>query len=110
MLDFTNFRDHPSDKKLEVFHFFSLEQADCFESYLEQYSVIFERTIEEHESKEVYLFCTKRHQSKLAHRCNHLTAAKYRKPFISDLFFRYFVIIISVAAVGLAIMGYFFSK
>lgn len=104
MLSFVNFQDHPTNNNKKVFFFRTPEHAQHFEYLLVEEKVIFEKQIDKEGDLTIY-YGVKTSDFKIAKKLNYLTIGKYRKPFISDVFFRYFVIVLSIIVLSVAIIG-----
>lgn len=105
--ELTNYRKHPSDPKYYVFTFNVVEKANFFENLLIEHKMWFEKFIEEDQTK-VY-FGIHRNDFKQALKLNHLTTARYKKPFVPNKYFRWFMIFLSASLIILAIYGYLIS-
>ncbi len=104
MLTLINFQDHPTNRNKKVFFFKDEIQARYFEELLLTEKVDFEKQIDEKGDQTIY-FGVKIADFKTAKRLNYLTIGHFRKPFIPDIFLRYFIIIISLLVLTLAITG-----
>jgi hypothetical protein len=104
----TNYYEHAGDNRYYVFEFSSDELANEFETLLSARNVVFERHFDAEESRNV-LFGIHRDRLRDAMWCNNMVYAKHRKPFISNTFFRWFVLLFTVALIALAVVGYFKS-
>lgn len=105
MINFSNFRDHPSDHRYKVFQFHNKERANYFEDLLKKEGIWFERADETEEGRQVFFFGVKRLDFKLANKLNYLVSAKYRKPFMPNKMFRILVVGLSLLAIAIAIAG-----
>lgn len=106
-LDFTNYRNHPSNKSYTVFFFKSIEQGDYFEALLRSHNVWFERYNEDElENKRKVLFAVNNSDVKAVLKLNNLAIGKYRKPFIPNKLFAWLMIVVSTVVVALAVLGY----
>ena len=101
----TNYYEHPGDNRYYVFEFSTDDLANEFEALLVSRSVVFERHFDGEDSQNV-LFGIHRDRLRDAMWCNNMVYAKHRKPFISNTFFRWFVLLFTTALVALAVMGY----
>ena len=108
MISLINFQDHPTNRNKKVFHFSNEEQAVYFESLLTKNNLQFEKQIDEKGDQRIY-YGVHIGDFEKAKTLNYLTIGFFRKPFIPDVFFRYFLIIISIFIVGLAIVGFILS-
>ena len=97
----TNYFPHPGDNRYFVFTFLEESHAAEYESMLNAASVPFER----HEENNQFLFGVARTHFREALRCNHLVHAKYRTKFIPVQGLRYAMLILTAAAILLAIAG-----
>lgn len=104
-LNLTNYQDHPENKKFKVFSFTQPERAQYFEHQLIEAKITFEKDTEQGENGTYYLFAVHQKDFERALYHNHLTIGKYRSKFIPDVTFRYFVIIISLSIITLAVLG-----
>lgn len=104
MLSMINFQDHPTNRNMEVFFFKQEIHAAYFERLLNEHNLFYEKQIDTESDQTIY-FGVKKTDFKEAKRLNYLTIGHFRKPFIPDVFFRYFIIIISIIVLSLAIIG-----
>lgn len=104
MFSLVNFQDHPTNNNKKVFFFRNPEHAEYFELLLIEEKVVFEKQIDKEGDLTIY-YGIKTSDFKLVQKLNYLTIGKYRKPFIADVFFRYFIIIVSIALLTLAFAG-----
>jgi hypothetical protein len=103
----TNYTLHPTNTMYYVFNFKTQERANFFENLLVEHKLTFEKDVEEIESGHIYLFGIHKKDFQIATRLNNLTIGKFRKPFIPDTFFRYFVLLLGLGAILLGVIGYF---
>lgn len=108
MLELINFQDHPTNINKKVFFFKQVSHANYFEVMLVESKIIYEKQIDEEGDQTIY-FGVKKSDFKTVQQLNYLTIGHFRKPFIPDKFFRYFLIVLSIFVVGLAILGAFLS-
>lgn len=101
-----NFSGHPSNSRYTVFTFYRKDQADCFKTLLIENDIWFEEDIEEREYNNKYLFGVKNKDLKEARRLNYIAFGKFREPFIANVYFRWFVIILSILVMTIAIIGF----
>lgn len=109
MFSLINFQDHPTNRNKKVFHFSIEEHALYFEALLIKNSLQFEKQIDEEGDQRIY-YGVHIGDFEEAKKLNYLTIGNFRKPFIPDAFFRYFLIIISIIIVGLSIIGFILSN
>ncbi len=106
---FINIKDHPSKKNVQVFHYQSPEHANHFESMLNENQIPFEKQQDVEGDQQIYFGIAKPYFEQ-AKKLNFLTLGHFRKPFIPDPFFKYFLLIISAIVLGLAIAGAIVSQ
>lgn len=104
-IDLTNYREHPTHKNYTVFFYDSREQAAYFESLLQANNIWFESDAEGGEDGKYFVAVKKLDENKVL-KLNNLAIGKYRNKFIPNAFLRWFVIVISIAVLGLAVIGY----
>ncbi|MFZ6050987.1 hypothetical protein [Halocola ammonii] len=109
-MNITNYKDHPGDNRYVVYRFLMEEHADHFQTLLEERDVIFERHFDEDDDPPKILFGISKRFNKEAVHCNYLTHARYRKPMITNKFFKYTLLIFTLSVIILAFIGYFLSK
>lgn len=109
MLSLINFRDHPSNRHKKVFFFKDPEHANYFEVLLVESKITFEKQIDEEGDQTIY-YGVKISDFKTAKQLNYLTIGRFRKPFISDRFFRIFIILLSILVLSLAFLGAYISN
>ncbi|MBA3899000.1 MAG: hypothetical protein H0X62_02135 [Bacteroidetes bacterium] len=104
MIDFTNFRTHPDNKELIVFHYYKMDRALFVEESLQQASLEFEKFIDEAPNGRIYITVKKLNFSQVTD-INDASKMKFRQPFIADAVLRYFVLSLFLLMMGLAITG-----
>lgn len=109
-MNITNYSEHPADNRYMVFHFLIEEHADHFQVLLEERDVTFERFLDEESEPSKILFGVSKRFNKQAVHCNYLTYAKYRKPMITNVVFKYTLLLFTFVAVLLALIGYYLSN
>ena len=105
--DFTNWREHPSDNRFEVFFFETQKEGDYFELLLKENKVFFESYTDENEPKYKFFYATKKIDSKQVITLNHLTIGQFRPRFVSNNYLRYTMVIAMFIIMALAVIGYF---
>jgi hypothetical protein len=105
-LDFTNWREHPSDNRYNVFFFKTLDESQYFENLLTQNKIWFEANIDEDEPTYKYYFAVNKLDTNAISTLNNLTIGQYRKPLIENAFLRYGLIIGMLIIMTLAVIGY----
>ncbi len=108
MLTHINFQDHPTNRNKMVFHFKDAEHATHFQLQLNEHKIKYERQVDEEGDKRIY-FGVMKSDYKEAKRLNYLTYGHFRKPFITEPFFKYLLLIVTLTAVFLAFMGAYVS-
>jgi len=109
MLTFINFQDHPTNRNKKVFFFKQIEHANYFEIMLVESKISFEKQIDTEGDQTIY-YGIKKSDFKQVKHLNYLTIGHFRKPFISDKFFRYLIFVISFLVLGLAFLGAYLSN
>lgn len=104
-----NYDDHPTNRRKKVFFFSQHLHANYFEVMLVESKIKYEKQIDEEGDGRIYFGVDVRDYKKAMH-FNHLTIGHYRKPFISDPFFRYLLISVSIILLALAFIGAWISK
>ena len=79
--------------------------AQYFEELLNENQIAFEKDDTEDLVKR-HLYGVHKKDMEEAERLNNIAIGKFRKPFIGDPMFRYFLIFLSFAVIALAIYGY----
>ena len=108
LLQVTNHRDHPTNKAYKVFFFRSIEQANYFESLLQNENIKFEKDSEDTEKGELFLFGIRKSDLKIVSKLNLLTIGKYRKPIFPHPIIKYIVILFILIVTILIIISYNF--
>lgn len=106
---FININEHPTNPKKKVFYFREVTHANYFEVMLIESKLEYEKQIDEEGDGRIY-FGVKKRDFKKAQRLNYLTIGNFRKPFISDRFFRWLLIGISIFVLALAFIGAWLSN
>lgn len=110
LFNLTNYRDHPEDKDYRVIFFYNLDQAHYFETLLKKENIEFESFLDKDAKKEVMLFGVHKRDFKKASLLNDASFAFYKKRFISNDWLRNSVLLITIALVLFALVGYFMSN
>jgi hypothetical protein len=105
-LDFTNWREHPSDNRYTVFFFKTENESHFFQALLEKNKIWFEYSYDADETNYNYFFAVNKGNEKEVIKLNHLSVGEFRKPFIQSNLLRYALVIFMIATLGLAIIGY----
>lgn len=112
MINLMNYYEHPGDNRYYIFEYRKVEKSINFETLLDDYSIDFEKFIEEETEDKVWkaLYAISKKDFNMALRANNLTEAKYRTPIIGNVFVRYMFVILMVGLIGLSIYGYLKSN
>lgn len=102
---FTNYYDHPTNKRYKVFHFRKKEMADFFQQLLEKENIPFERD-DGDPGEEVILFGIKKEFYERTVKLNFLAWGKHRKPLIRNKAAGWMLILICFTIIGIAIWRY----
>ena len=73
---------------------------------MEENTIWFESDVDKKDGKTIYLFGVRNSDLKKAVNLNYLVIGKYRKPFIPNLYFKWFVVVLGVLLVVAAVIGY----
>lgn len=106
---FININEHPTNPKKKVFFFREVTHANYFEVMLIESKIEYEKQIDEEGDGRIY-FGVKKRDFKKVQRLNYLTIGHFRKPFISDRFFRWLLITVSILVLALAFIGAWLSN
>ncbi len=123
-LDFSNVKDHPTNDQYNVYRFYNPEQADFFEELLQKHKVQYERDNhlvdvatkaaeqeleEEKQQKDVYYFGIPKRLEKQVQKLNNLAIGKYRDPFIPNKGSALIFMLLILAILVFALVGYLSS-
>ncbi len=106
ILQVSNHKDHPSNKAYKVFFFRSSEEANYFETLLQNEKIKFEKDSEETEKGELFLFGIRKSDLRIVGKLNLLTIGKYRKPLFPHPTVKYVVILFILIITTLIIISY----
>jgi len=109
-MNVTNSQDHPSNQMYKVFHFKMEEQAAYFKELLNEKNIRFESDQEIAKNETVYLFGIHKTDLDAVNKLNYLVIGKFRKPFISNAAFKWFVLLLGASVLALALVGFFLKK
>ena len=109
-LNVTNFQDHPTNQMYRVYHFKMKEQANYFSELLEKEEIYFESDEEPSDETTLYLFGIHKKDVSKVTQLNYLALGKFRKPLIQNKGMRWFVVLLGIGALVLAIVSYFLKK
>jgi hypothetical protein len=109
-MNITNSHDHPTNEMYKVYHFKTEEQALFFEGLLLEKNIQFESDQELAHGKTMYLFGIRKNDIDQVTKLNYIAIGKFRKPFIGNSAFRWFVVLLGISALALALIGFFIKK
>ena len=109
-MNITNSHDHPTNEMYKVYDFKTKEQALYFEELLLEKNIQFESDEELAHGKTMYLFAIRKTDTDEVTALNYLAIGKFRKPFISNSVFRWFVVLLGISALALALVGFFLKR
>ena len=101
-----NFSEHPTNSRYTVFKFYKSNQAEFFKSSLEEDNIWFEESFEDLEHRKSYLFAIKTMDVNKVREKNFIAIGKFRDPFISNKYLRYFIASIAIIVIAFSIIGY----
>lgn len=110
LFNLTNYRDHPENGDYQVFFYYNMEQAKFFESLLNKEGIAYESILEEEGKRPVMLYGIHKREFRKALLQNDLSYASFKKRFISNKWLRNGVLIITLAFVLFALIGYLKSQ
>ncbi len=108
--DFTNWREHPSNRKYTVFFFADVKQGNFFVNLLIEHKIPYEKHIESDDHKRKFMVGIHNKHLKEARHLNNLTIGNFRNKFMPEKAMRWVVMTISFIALGLAFLGYFLNN
>lgn len=104
-IHYTNFEGHAKQRQFVVFYFYAKDPADYFEALLIEAEIPYERG----EGKDLlrrHLFGIHKSYQAGAEVLNDDTGNMFRKPFLADNVMRYTVLVLTLTALGLAVLGW----
>ena len=110
MFNITNFGEHPTNPHFIVFRYKTSNEFDLFKQLLGADEIDFEA--EQHiddNNKETYLVAVKSGNQKVAIKHNYLTMGKFRKRTFKDKKWIWATLVITLALLGTAVVGFFKS-
>jgi len=105
-LDFTNWREHPSDNRYTVFFFKTEKESNYFENLLKINKLWFEANIDDEEPKYKFYFAVHKLDTTAIVKLNNRTLGEFRKPSIENNYLRYGLILMMMVIMTLAIIGF----
>jgi hypothetical protein len=104
-----NFHEHPTRKRLYVFHFKVEDHSTYFKELLSKKGIPFEYETNVENGIKCHFYGIKSEHFKRVQIMNYMVSARYRKPFIPDPALRYFVVFFVIGVILLAIVGALYS-
>lgn len=105
-LGLVNYVQHPSDKRYIVYRFADPKRATSFEEELTAAKIWFEKDTEFKRSREYILFGVHKNDFTKTDKINFKVEGAHKKPLIPFKGFRYFILILGLGLLTLAIIGY----
>lgn len=105
-LDFTNWREHPTDNRYTVFFFKTEQESNFFKNLLEINKFWFEFKFDDSEPTYQYYFAVNKTNEKDIIKLNHLSIGEFRKPFLQSIYLRYGLVIFMAIVLTIAVVGY----
>lgn len=102
-----NILEHPTNRNKTVFFYTEQQHSDYFKSLLQENGITYEFQFDDQEKK--YYFGINKALDKQSKKLNYLVFAKFRKPFINNVFGKYLLLGITLLFIFLAIVGYIIS-
>lgn len=109
LLRVTNYQNHPSNEMYKVFFFFSEEQADFFESLLQETDLFYERDLTEKNNEPFHVFGIKKKDLARVYKLNDIAIGKFRNKLIPNKYTRISIITFGLIVITIALIGYFKS-
>jgi hypothetical protein len=105
-LKYANFEPHHKQRNFTVFYFYAKDHADYFEALLLENEIPFERGSGQDMVRRHLIGVHRSYQEK-AEKLNDEVGNYYRKPFLGTKGFRNFVLMFTLVAIAIALIGYF---
>jgi hypothetical protein len=109
-LKFTNQMPHPERRGYEIYHYKNIEEADYFESLLKEKNLFYERDEDQINGIPIYLFGVKSEDMDQVDTANYLAKGKFRANIVSNKFWRYALVLLGLALIAFAFLGYYLSN
>lgn len=107
--NFTNKLKHPTNFNKIVFRHYRQDQAQYFAQLLTEADIEFETQIDEEDQRKPHYFGVSRKFEKRVDKLNYLALGKGREKFIRQAPVRWFLILISMGLLIMAIIGAYLS-
>ena len=105
-LDFTNWRDHPTDNRYTVFFYKSKNESDLFQKLLTENDYWFEYNFDESDPNQSHYIAVNKVKERQIVKLNHIAIGEFRKPFIENNAIRYSLVIFMITVLSIGIIGY----
>ncbi|NRA11875.1 MAG: hypothetical protein HRT57_07970 [Crocinitomicaceae bacterium] len=105
-LGLVNYVQHPSNPLYIVYRFVDPERAASFEEELKAQSIWFEKDTEMKRKKEYTIYGIHKNDFKYTDKINFKVEGKHKKPLIPFKGFRYFIVVLGLGSLTIAIIGY----
>ena len=102
-----NYKDHPTNDLYKVLNFNSKEEADLFEQRLIENQHFYEKDVEMHHDKSLYLFAVKNREFSVIQKYNFEVNAAFRKPMIKNPYARWALVLFFFVIMTIALAGFF---
>ena len=105
-LGLVNYVQHPTNQNYIVYRFVDPERAATFEKELTAATIWFEKDLESKRQKEYTLYGVHKNDFKRTDKINFKVEGIHKKPLIPFKGFRYFIVLLGLGLITLAIIGY----
>lgn len=105
-LGLVNYVQHPTNNNYIVYRFADPQRAASFEKELIAANIWFEKDSEQKRQKEYILFGVHKNDFKTTDKINFKVEGMHKKPLIPFKGFRYFIVLLGLGLLALAIIGY----
>jgi hypothetical protein len=102
---FGNYSEHPTNINYTVFKFKEEASALYFKNELTSNNIWFEEDVDSKDGLLLYFYAVKKSSLKAVRDINYIAIGKYRKPFISNKYFRIVLLSVFVFVMMIAIIG-----
>lgn len=109
MISFLNYRRHPDKKEYKVFYYRNNQVFEEMKTRLTSEGISFEELVEDDGTATYYVIIHENDFDEAQH-CNAVALTTHKQPLITDPALRYFLIILFLVAVGIAVTGYIISN
>lgn len=109
-LDFTNYREHPSDNRYQIIFFKTVHESEYFKQLLEENKINFEFHNDDSEPNYKYFFAVNKLDMNVVKELNYLAIGKFRKPFIESNILRLVLFVVMITAMSLGVIGFIINS